>query len=156
MTSLRALEGGNLKEVSTARMKRPTVVTLLSGAVLIFAVTHLVQFGSAIANWQELSLLLPFSPLYLTATGLGWGLAGLAVSISLWFGLRFARIMTIGLIVSYSVYYWLDRLLIARSDLFQINLPFALGLNIVILLVSLWLLNLSKVRSFLENGGMQV
>lgn len=128
----------------------------MSGVVLIFAVTHLVKFGSAIANWQQLSLLLQISPLYLAASGLGWGLIGLLTSFGLWFGCRFGQFLTIGLIFSYSAYYWLDQFLLAGSDQSQVNLPFLIGLNTLIIIVSIIYLNLRRTRSFFENGDTRL
>ena len=145
-----------MKKFSTARKKRPIGVTFMSGVVLIFAVTHLVKFGSAIADWQQLSLLLQISPLYLAASGLGWGLIGLLTSFGLWFGCRFVRFLTIGLIFSYSAFYWLDRFLMAGTDQPQVNLPFLIGLNILIIITNVFYLNLPRTRSFFVNGDMRL
>ena len=140
---------------STGRMRRPRSVTFLSEVVLIFAVAHLMRCGLAFSDWHFLSLILPFSPAYLAITGFAWGIAGLGVGAVLWFGNKYARTFTLGFVLLYSVYYWLDRTLISEYEQVQANWLFAIGINIIILLVSTLLLNQTKVRLFFKDSNEQ-
>ena len=83
---------------------------MLCGVVLIVAGMNLVRLGQSLAGWKFLETLLPVSPAYLAVTGLVWGALGLLAAWRLWQGQTWARWFGLAFIISFSVYYWVDRL----------------------------------------------
>lgn len=128
--------------------RRPFGVTLLALGVLILAGINLDRFIEAIRLWEYLSQLLPVSPLYLAVTGLVWGLAGIPIALGLWRGWRWAPRLTRLGVLAYLLYYWVDRLSIENQSGQSVNLPFAAGATLVILVYVFWLLSLRKVKNF--------
>jgi hypothetical protein len=128
---------------------RPLSVTILALGVLTIAGFNLIRFYQAIQLWDFLSEFPTVSTPYLAASGLVWGLAGLALAWGLWRGYALARRFTLIFAVAYTLYYWIDRLWVGQPGL-SANLPFTAGLNIILLLVTSWILNRPRARTFLE------
>jgi hypothetical protein len=97
---------------------RPRIVTWLALGALIFSILFIVRF--------YLSYHLPNLPItiprwYLSLTGFVWGLAGLVLSYGLFQIYPWAlRMLTWGSL-SFSGWYWLDRLFFASSEYSQLN-----------------------------------
>jgi H+/Cl- antiporter ClcA len=132
------------------RSRRPFVVTLLSGLVLILAGINLVRTIQALSAWDFLDEVLPFSPLYLVVTGLIWGLAGVVTAWWLWRGLQGAHWFTLVFLLLYSLYYWMDRVLMPGYAGRNNNWPFVAGSNLLLLVWSVWTFIRPKVRNFFE------
>lgn len=129
--------------------KRPFSVTLLAILVLSLVAIHLTRFAQALQQWTFLNdLPLSVSPLYLAATGLFWGAAGVPVLAGLWRGGRSTPAAVKGYLVGYGLYYWLEQALVMASPLRQSNWPFTAGLTIVILIGSFLILSRPKARNF--------
>jgi len=126
---------------------RPLSVTLLALGVLTIAGFNLIRFFQAIQLWGFLSEFPTVSPPYLAASGLIWGAAGLALAWGLWRGYALARLFTFIFAVAYTLYYWIDRLWVSSPG-FSANLPFSAGLNLILLLVTAWILTRPRARSF--------
>ena len=126
---------------------RPLSVTLLALGVLTIAGFNLIRFYQAIRLWGFLSEFPTLSPLYLVLSGLIWGVAGVLLAWGLWRGYALARRFTLIFAVAYTLYDWIDRLWISKPGL-SANLPFAAGLNLILLLVTLWILTRPRVRTF--------
>ena len=96
--------------------------------------------------------LTPTPPLfYLAIAGLIWGLLGALLVWGLFLGRSWApRLMQVSA-SAYAVAYWLDRLLIAEPNAIASRWPFALGLTILLLGFTYWVLSRPKVRSFYQN-----
>lgn len=120
--------------------KRPFLVTLLAGLVLIMASTNLVRFVEALSQWEFLSSLPRVSPAYLVISGLFWFLIGFPLAWGLWRGHPQAPKATRIVALAYTAYYWLDRALLANVGVGQFNLPFAAGLTILLLILIFWML----------------
>lgn len=124
--------------------RRPFSIKLLFGLVSIVTMVNLVRVVLTLQRWQFLDDLLPMSPAYLVICGLVWCLAGLPLLWGLWRGEVWAPRATLLASLAYSLYYWVDRLLTPGYTGRNFNWPFALGMNLVILLWSFWVLSRPK------------
>jgi len=115
--------------------------------VLSIAGIHLNRVIGTIRNWNFLAEVLSFTPAYLAISGLVWLLSGLPLAWGLWRGRAWARPLTLLAAWVYSLYFWLDRLLL-RSPAATVNQAFALGGTILFLLVVHWILSSHKARKF--------
>jgi hypothetical protein len=129
----------NLTDRQDPRNKagRPFFVTLLTVMVLIISSTNLVRFIEALSEWDFLSSLPRVSPSYLAASGLLWTLVGLPLIWGLWRGHPQARKAARILALAYTLYYWVDRILVESAVGRPANGPFAFGLTIVLLILAL-------------------
>jgi len=123
---------------------------LLCGVVLIVAVMNLVRLGAALAGWKTLEMLLPISPAYQAVTGLAWGVLGLLAAWRLWQGQAWARWFGLGFIVSFSFYYWVDRLFLPSYPGRNSNWLFSAGMNLLFIFLSIWILARPKAKRFFE------
>jgi hypothetical protein len=126
---------------------RPFSVTILALGVLTIAGFNLIRFYQAIRLWDFLSEFPNVSPLYLAASGLVWGAAGLALAWGLWRGYAPARRLTLIFAVVYTLYNWIDRLWVSKPGL-SANLPFSAGVNLILLLITTWILTRPRVLAF--------
>jgi hypothetical protein len=131
------------------RPRRPFSVTLLAIGVLTLAAAGLVRTRQAIAFWDDLtSLSLSISPLYMAATGLIFGLAGLPIGLGIWRGRPWAPRFTAGYVILVFIYFWLDRFFFVQSEIGQVNTLFAIGITIFILLCMFWILSRQQAKCF--------
>lgn len=139
---------GKRKSKNSARaIGRPTSVTLLAVMVLIITTLNLVRGWQAIAQQEFLLDLLPIPWLYVAISGFVWGLVGIILFLGLWLG--FARFNFYAALATllYSAYYWVDRFMLTlERD--QANLPFAIVLNLIIILLTFWILSRRRTMSF--------
>lgn len=126
---------------------RPASITYLAFAILMITGFNLLRFWNAFGDYEFLSSLLPFSPLYLVLGGLFWGLTGLVLFYGLWLGKRWAPILTCIAAFGYTLYYWLDRILLSSQGV-GVNWLFVLIVNIILLALILWILNRSLARRY--------
>lgn len=136
--------------IKDGKPKRPLSVSLLCGVVLIVAVMNLVRLGQSLAEWSLLETLLPVSPAYLAVTGLVWGALGLLATWRLWQGQIWARWFGLGFIISFSVYYWVDRLFLPGYPGRNSNWLFSAVMNFLLIAVSVWILARPKAKQFFE------
>ncbi len=135
----------------TKQAKRPFLVTLLAGSVLILTFFNAIRFGAALSQWDLVSRLMPRpGPIYIAATGLFWTLGLLIAALSLWFGWKWAPITAATLIALYIAYYWLDRL-IYQSLVRRGNHVFSLVITIVFLLFTAVSIYLPGSRKFFKQ-----
>jgi len=128
--------------------KRPLGVTLLACLVLIVAVINIIRLVEILQGWAFLVELLPFSPAYLALTGLVWGVVGLSLTWGIWQGQSWAPLFTGLAMLTYSVYYWVDRLLMPGNTDRNSNWPFAASVNLLVLAWGFWILSRRKSRNF--------
>ena len=129
--------------------KRPTSVTWLTAGVLILAVLFLTRLVMVLAQWSFLSDLAAVSPAYMLLTGLVWTGAFLALFGMLWRGRRGALCFGRRVVVTYTVYAWLDRIFVAKNGVSSnSNWPFLVGMTVVLLSLALWILSRKKVKAF--------
>jgi hypothetical protein len=107
----------------------------------------------AISGWQRLSLAwassdllkevgMALSPWYLVASGLTWMLLGLCAAGLVFVMRRWAFRTVFGLGLFAALSYWLDRLLLTRSDIALANWPFAALATVALLAFNASLLTL--------------
>ena len=128
------------------RTRRPLSVTLLAVGVLTLAGINLLRFAVSLQQRAFLSSLLPLEPLYLTISGLVWGLLGLLLAWGLWSGLSWAVRTTQVAVLVYSTYFWLDRIFLANGA--GRNWLFALAVNLSLLVVVSWILSNRKAKAY--------
>jgi len=132
-------------------IRRPISVTLLAWGVLILTMSNVLRFGSTLAQWELILRLMERpGPIYIAATGLIWALAWLIVFLSLWFGLRWARLATFSAAIIYSSYYWMDRL-IYQSEVTRKNISFSLGITILFLISTAIIMLLPGSRKYFQT-----
>jgi hypothetical protein len=115
-----------------AKPHRPLAVTLFALLVLTVAAVNLIRLFLTLRDWEFLSTLLPFSPLYFVITGLFWGALGLGLCWGLWRGLSWAPRWSMAAILLYSAYIWFDRLVMPGYQARTQNWPFVLLLNLLV------------------------
>jgi hypothetical protein len=128
--------------------RRPFPITILALIVLGLAMLNLARCIQAMAKWQFLAGLLPFSPIYLIATGAIWGVSGLALFWALWKGFPWAPKTTILGMFAYSAYYWLDRFLLAGYADRNVDWPFCTVGNLIFIAASLWDLTRPDAKAY--------
>ncbi len=136
-------------------LRRPLSVSLLSDLVLILAVFNLVRAGQALADYSFLQSLLPFSPIYVVATGLFWGLTSLVIAWCFWKGVRAGRWLLIANIGLYSLFYWLDRILMPGYLVRNMNWLYIVVCNLFILGWVIWVCTRPKVKMYFEGTDEQ-
>jgi len=143
--------------------KRPFGVTLLLWMVLTLIVWGAVRFFAALRWW---AILVEFesglSPLYLSITGAGWGVAGCVLLWSMFTGRSWTRqAILIGATI-WLLEYWMERIFFQSP---RVDLPFALASTILILGITLVSTLHNSTRDFftrseayeqqIENPGTQ-
>jgi hypothetical protein len=131
-------------------MRRPYSVTLLAIGVLTLALAGLVRAGQTIRLWTFLNTL-EVSPGYLLTTGLLTGLAGLLAVWGLWRGTAWSPRYTTGYISTLLVFYWIDRIWMTQSQTTLVNTPFAIGISLLIALLTAWALYSKSGKSFFSK-----
>jgi hypothetical protein len=132
----------------STKPRRPFSVTLLGWLVLFVAMLNLVRLILSIQFWDFLMSVLPFSPLYLSLSGLVWFCAGLAVAWGVWRGKTWAVPAFWLAALGFVVYYWIDRILLAGYVGRNNNWMFAAGANILIVLWCFWVFSRPRAREF--------
>jgi hypothetical protein len=116
----------------------PTRVTVLLWLVLWFTVWNSLRLWTAI-SWRERLEEFASSPgpLYIGATGLIWAAAGVLTFWSFWKARRWTRNLILGTSVTYTAWYWADRLLLQQP---RSNWLFAALLNLLVIIFILFTL----------------
>lgn len=131
---------------------RPFIVTVLIVVVLIFTFLNVFRFATAIRSWDFLTTLLPETNLvYLVATGFVWSVFGLILAIGLYARRRWSSSMMRIAGICYAIYYWFDRLFIAENFSVAYRWQFALGLTLLLLIVSFLILRRPTTKRFLAK-----
>jgi hypothetical protein len=140
----------SLNLLNKTRKHRPFGVTLLNGLVLTLAVINLVRMGQALMRWQFLEGLLPFTTLYLVISGLIWGAASVGMTLLIWFGWSKAAWLSPVFLVVYSFYKWAERLLMPGYPERNMDWPFALVSNALLIAWSFWIMKRPRVTEYFE------
>lgn len=151
--------------VPQVRPARPLSVTLLAFLVLSIAGSNLTRTVLAAQQWKFIQSWPGVSPLYILLSGLVWTLAGLTALWGLWRGLHWGARLTQALALTYALYYWLDNIL--RVDhpfslasgslrlLLPLNWKFAVGVTVILLTATAWILNRRAARAFFGDEPAQ-
>ncbi len=141
-------EGGLVSGLNTQSVSpRPLSVTLLAFGVLTIAGLHLIRGILALIQWEVIALLVPGLQIFLVLSGFLWALVGLPLAWGLWRGDPRAPRLAQWTTLAYTLYYWLDRLLL-RQALEPANLPFAFGLSVTLIFFTFWTFSRARVRRF--------
>ena len=115
--------------------KRPFGVTLLLWMVLTLLAWGTVRFFATLRAWD---VLIEFgsslSPLYLSITGAGWGVAGCVLLWSMFIGKKWTRWAILTSVLVWLIEYWIERVFFQQP---RANLPFAMTGSIVIICIAL-------------------
>lgn len=133
---------------------RPGRVTLLALGVLSIGGLNLLRCFQAVRQWTFLEALLPVSPLYLALSGLFWAVVWLALAWGLWGGRRWAQRFSLLAALFYTLYFWVDRLLLSAEGAGS-NWPFVAGLNVALLVLLGWILFSPRSIDFFQTGAAQ-
>lgn len=132
------------------KAKRPFSVTILAFGVLSFVLLQLTRIVSSIRQSQFLANLpLSISPVYLVLTGVVWTGIGLVNLIGVWRGQPWAARVMWWSVFGYSIFYWLDELMLKESPLRTTNWPFQIILNVLTLVMAYGFFKLPKVERFI-------
>ena len=128
------------------KKRRPLGVTLLLWMVLILSTWGVVRLLEALRGWDVLvEFDASLSPLYLSITGAGWGLAG---GVLLYGILRRKKWVLPAVVTSLLVWlieYWIERIFFQSA---RANMPFALTCSILVIIVAWILAILPGTKSF--------
>jgi len=114
--------------------RRPFGVTLLLWMVLSLSAWGAIRFFAALRWWDVLyEFDARLSPLYLSITGAGWGVAGAVLLWSMWSGKAWSIRAIIASIILWLAEYWIERLFFQSP---RANLPFALIASALLLVVT--------------------
>lgn len=137
------------KSENTERQSsRPRGVTMLALLVLILSVLQLTRFQQSFSRWEFLQATLPFHPAYLLVNGAFWGLAGLFLVWAIWFRKSWTPIVLTVAALLYSLNYWFERIFLAGNPNRNINWPFVLALNLLVMAFIAWQLRRKKVIQY--------
>jgi hypothetical protein len=127
-------------------IKRSFGVTLLLWMVLILSAWGAVRFFAALRWWDVLSEFeAGLSPLYLSITGAGWGVAGGVLFVGTWSSKAWARPAIAISALLWLIEYWIERIFFQSP---RGNLPFALTCSTTVILITLTLTVLPYIKSF--------
>ena len=125
--------------------RRPGLLTVLCLVLLAFSVIH---FAGLVASFRLPELSLPFPDWYLLLRNGLWGLSGLIAAGGLFFSRSWAPSFTQWAGFAFGLWYWSDRLLLARSDYAKRSWPAAAGLTLLAVLWLLWILKRPSIQDF--------
>ena len=115
--------------------KRPFGVTLLVWMVLSLLMWGAVRFFASLHWWNVLiEFRSTLSPLYLSATGAGWSLAGCVLIVGVFLRKKWTHRAILTSILIWLIEYWIERVFYQSP---RANLPFAVIGSIVILSITL-------------------
>lgn len=130
--------------------KRPFGVTLLLWMVLMLSAWGVVRFFAALRWWDVLNEFeAGLSPLYLSITGAGWGVAGSVLFFGIVNSKTWVRPAIVISTLLWLIEYWLERIFFQSP---RANLPFALTCSITVIIVTLILMVLPGITSFFAKS----
>ena len=116
---------------------RPFSVTIIIWIVLIIAVSNLIRFVRTIIQWDFLLDLINIHTVYMLASGLVWGIFGIALVWGLIRAYQWSYYVLRWGAALYIVYIWFDRLYFSSPAVRNTNNLFV---SIVSLLVMVWII----------------
>jgi len=128
---------------------RPGLLTVLCLVLLAFSVIH---FAGLVASFRLPELSLPFPDWYLLLRNGLWGLSGLIAAGGLFFSRSWAPSFTQWAGLAFVLWYWCDRLLLARSDYAKRSWPAAVVVTLLAVLWLLWILKRPSIQDFFRES----
>ena len=129
--------------------RRPRLLTALCLVLLAFSVIHVAGF---VASFRLPELSLPFPDWYLLLRNGLWGLSGLIAAGGLFFSRSWAPSFTQWAGLAFVIWYWSDRLLLARSDYAKRSWPAAATITLLVGLCILWILKRPSIQDFFRES----
>jgi len=130
--------------------KRPFGVTLLLWMVLMLSAWGVIRFVAALRWWDVLNEFeAGLSPLYLSITGVGWGVAGGVLLSSILNAKTWARPAIIASAFLWLMEYWIERSFFQSP---RANLPFALICSVTVIAITAILTILPGTKSFFAKS----
>lgn len=130
---------------------RPVIVTLLGLGVLTLAAVFLVRLA---AGLRPASFPNTIPVWYLPLTGAIWGVGGLLLAYGMFTGRRWAPSSARLGAIAFTLWYWADRLVLARSDYALLTRPTDAAINLTAMVILLWGLNRDGTRAYFgENSS---
>ena len=131
--------------------RRPRSLIVLCLGLLAFSVIHI---AGLVATFRLPELSLPFPDWYLLLRNGLWGLSGLIAAGGLFFSRSWAPFFTQWTGVAFAIWYWSDRLLLARSDYAKRSWPAAGVLTLLAVLWLLWILRRPSILEFFRESKL--
>ncbi len=128
-------------------IKRPKSVTVLALFVLLIALINLIRMVQVIVQWQFLTDVFSYAPVYPLLSGMVWSFLGFVLFWRIWRGGRKTPILITIVSIFYSIYYWVDHFAISPTP-FDSNWLFILIINGLILTYIIWLLTRKNTKAF--------
>lgn len=130
--------------------KRPFGVTLLIWMVLSLSAWGATRCLAALRSWDVLREFgSSLSPLYLVATGAGWGVAGGVLLFGILKRRTWARPAIVASLLVWLPEYWVERIFFETP---RMNLPFALTGSVAVVIIVWVLAILPGVKSFFAKS----
>ena len=130
--------------------KRPFGVTLLLWMVLILSAWGATRFIAALSAWD---VLIEFenslSPLYLSITGAGWGVAGGVLISGILQRKKWAPLSVLSSISVWLIEYWIERLVFQSP---RANLPFSMTISVIVITITWILAIIPSTKSFFSKS----
>ncbi len=124
-----------MTQTTNARHKRSTVLIILSGVTLAISLLGWLRLLVAVGDWDYLGEIAPaVLPVYLAISGVIWALIGLVSAVGIWLRRRWALILLGCAVISFTVWYWMDRLLLSANPEANSNWAFSLLMTAGILI----------------------
>ena len=137
------------------QIKRSFLLKLLVLAYLLLSLMGWLRLEQALQYWGFLKELGVFpGPFYIAFGGAVWGAAGLACALALWLRRPFAPLLAYTAALFCTLWYWADRLFLAQNSLANLNWPFALGVNLLLLLFIFLVLALPRQKKFFKSKNL--
>jgi len=131
-------------------LKRPFGVTLFIWMVLILSAWGVTRFVAAMRAWDILyEFDASLSPLYLSITGAGWGVAGGVLLAGIWMRRSWVRPVFITSSFAWLIEYWMERILFQSP---RANLPFALACSGIFIIIAVSITILPGTKSFFTKS----
>lgn len=139
--------------MTTQARKRPLLVTLLSLGVLTFAIFYLARAAAGLTLFARPALPLTIPLWYLPLTGILWSMLGGATAGGLMRGTPWAPYLLRWGAMAYVTWYWLDRLLLARSDYARQTIPASAMATILCVVLIFSVLQRHSTRTFFQESN---
>jgi len=135
--------------METMKAKRPRSVTWLAVGVLMLTGLQFVRLVNTLLIWDYLHTLpLSVPPIFFAVSGLIWGLVGLGMWWGLWRGKNWAISYSRYAVIIFAIYYWIDQLFLMVNPLRKTNFPFVIGMTLILLAITIWVLSRPKTQLF--------
>jgi hypothetical protein len=111
----------------------------LVGLVVAAAATlAALRIPEAIQQWPFLTEWVALSPWYFVVSGAFWGVSGWALALGVWRGWGWTQRGVVLWVGGGLAWWWFERLILSAASVPPPNWPFALGVSLLLLAVTLW------------------